>query len=105
MLLKLIGKFVSFFSLFYTRLTGLSFWRFLALAYPILLLFGGILQNPVLACVVAIVYEIGLCGIAFVYSAKDKSDKAQLESLGLGGLLIFVCILFLEVMAVVVPHG
>lgn len=84
------------------RFYGLKRWKQIVLAYPFLLFFSGVLRNPFFACVVALLYLMGLAGLVLVLDSVKREDRAsQFLYGGLGGLLVLVCLIWLEILYVI----
>jgi hypothetical protein len=74
------------------------------LAYPILLFFSGIFQNPLFACIIAALYELGLVGLVTIYDARFKAERSNQFLYGfLGVLLLFISLAWLEILVQIMP--
>lgn len=74
-------------------------------AYVLLLFFSGIWQNPLFACVVAGVYLVGLVGFVTVYDARKRVGRGERFMYGfLGCLLLFICVVWLEILYQIMPY-
>lgn len=92
------------FTQLFKNVRGLSRRRLLLLAYPVLLLFSGIWQNPLFACIIAGIYELGLAGLYLVNESRYKVETVyQRAYVVLGGLLVLVCLLWLEMLYIIMP--
>ena len=79
--------------------------QLLVCAYPILLFFSGIWQNPIFAMVIAGVYEVGLVGLFLVNEARYKTERLyQYAYVVLGGLLMFTMLMWLETLYKLMPY-
>ena len=80
----------------------LTRWKQLILAYPLLLVFSGVLSSPLFACLVAGVYELGLCGFVLLFDSRFRVERVnQFLYGGLGALLVVVCWLWLEILYII----
>jgi hypothetical protein len=74
------------------------------LAYVLLLFFSGIWQNPLFACIISAVYLLGLAGLVTVYDARKKASRSnQYMYSFLGCLLIFISVVWLEILVIIMP--
>jgi signal transduction histidine kinase len=86
------------------KYSGLSRRKLFLLAYPVLLLFSGIWQNPLFACIISAVYLLGLYGLVLLFDCRLKPDKTNRILYGfLGVMLLFICWVWLEILVKVMP--
>lgn len=86
------------------KLSGKGRGKLFLLAYVVLLFFGGIWQNPFFALIVAAIYDIGLVGLVMLYDARLRPDfNSQVLYGFLGGLLLFICWCWLEILVEIMP--
>lgn len=91
--------------LFRSRWVRLGYVRKAIFGYPVLLLFSGVLVDPVFALVVASVYFLGFLGLVFLISSWRYEGEMRWMYLGLGVVLLVLCIIWLEILYFFVPVG
>lgn len=73
-------------------------------AYVFLLFFSGLWQNPIFSLIIAGVYLLGLVGLVMVYDARKKASRNDQYLYGfLGCLLMFISVVWLEILVRVMP--
>ncbi len=73
-------------------------------AYVLLLFFSGIWQNPLFACIISAVYLLGLVGLVTAVDARKRASRKEQYLYGfLGVLLLFICVVWLQILYMVMP--
>lgn len=94
-----------FYCFFGSRWGRLSYFRKTVLGYPVLLLFSGVFSDPVFACLVGGVYWLGFLGLVLVYGCRSYKGELGWLYMGLGVVLLVLCVIWLEILNLFLPHG
>ena len=74
-------------------------------AYVLLLFFSGLWQNPIFSLIIAAVYLLGLAGLVTVFDARKRASRnEQYMYAFFGCLLMFICVVWLEILYQVMPY-
>ena len=90
---------------FRTRWASLSYFRKAIFGYPILLLFSGVLSDPMFAMLIGGVYWLGFLGLVLVYGCRSYKGELAWMYMGLGIVLLVLCVIWLEILYFFLPHG
>lgn len=75
------------------------------LAYVLLLFFSGLWQNPIFSLIIAAVYLLGLAGLVTVFDARKRASRnEQYMYAFFGCLLMFISVVWLEILYQVMPY-
>jgi hypothetical protein len=86
----------------HTKLTALSTWRKVLLAYPICVLCGGVWQNPFFVVLVGSLYWVGFAGFVLFLTAPRHPERQWIYAV-LGITSVFVMIMWLEILRLIFP--
>lgn len=74
-------------------------------AYVVLLFFSGLWQNPFFSLIIAAVYLLGLAGLVTVFDARKRASRnEQYMYAFFGCLLMFISVVWLEILYQVMPY-
>lgn len=91
--------------MFSNRWFQLSLSRKAIFCYPVLLFFSGVFVDPFFALVVAAAYFVGLLGLVYLVSSYRYVGELRWMYLGLGVVLLVLCMIWLNLLYVLAPHG